>query len=131
MEESKFDGVIRCDITCDGISMTWPEYEHFREINDKIAKNPRNFIIGLLFLPLTFLRAISLASVMAGVGNRFIVQFIDPESKLNKFNSKVLKKLMCTEKYMDQEYKNIIEIPFWERHPERYTEEYIQEHDRF
>jgi hypothetical protein len=128
--ESKFDGWIRCDITCDGISMTMSEYKHFRAVNEKMARDPRNFIVGILFLPFYIIKIVSLVLIMGGVGNRFIAQFVDPTSKLSRFNAKIANRLLCKEKYIDEEYKRIIEVPFWERHPERYTEEYIKETDK-
>ena len=128
--ESKFDGVIRCDITYNGISMTMSEYEHFQAVNEKMTRDPRNYIVGILFLPFYIIKIVSLALIMGGVGNRFIAQFVDPMSKLSRFNAKIANKLLCKEKYIDEEYKRIIEIPFWERHPERYTKEYINKTDK-
>lgn len=64
--ESKFDGRIRCDITYNGISMTMSEYRHFQEVNEKMARDPRNLIVGILFLPLHIIKMISLVLIMGG-----------------------------------------------------------------
>lgn len=129
-KKSNFDGVYRCDIMSEGIPMTWDEYKHIEAINKKIASNPWNYIVGLMLSPWYILKMLFIAFAMGGVGNKFTEAFIDDESKLSKTIGKISKKLLNYESYMDEEYHRIMEVPFEERHPERYTEEYIKEHDR-
>ena len=125
-QNNNFDGVIRCDITVNGVSMTMDEYEHFEKINEKISRNPWNYIVGLTLLPWYVTKMFCMAFLMGGIENKMIRAFMDDNSKLSKFIKAYSKKMLIKDKYIDEEYKRIMEVPFWERHPERYTEEYIK-----
>ena len=127
---SNFDGVIRCDITSDGVSMTWNEYKHVEAVNKNIASNPWNHFICIILTPWYLMKMFCVVAVMAGAENKFVEMFVNPQSRLSRFVSKFSKRLMKLDKYMDDEYRRIMEVPFWERHPERYTKEYVEEYDK-
>ncbi len=108
-----------CDTTYNGVEMTWDEWKHVETINKKIASNPRNYIVGLMLMPWYVIKIFCMALAMGGVGNKFTIAFLDDESKLSKTIGRISKKLLNYESYMDEEYHRIMEVPFYERHPER------------